>query len=108
MDVNDTILCASSAYNNKYYFNSRFSDIPDAVKKELQIMCVMYTEDVGGQLVVGFSDDGRLMLHVFADEGDLLFDEIGSGLKIKKLQEEKKELFMQLENYYKVFILDKE
>ena len=70
MDINDTILCACSAYNSKYYFNDRFAGIPDAVKKELQIMCVMYTEDVGGQIVVGFSDEGNLMLHVFCDEGD--------------------------------------
>ncbi len=100
------ILCASSAYNSKYYFNERFSGIPDSVKKELQIMCVMYTEDVGGQLVLRFSDEGSLMLHVFSDDGDMFFDEIGSELKIKELQSEKSELFLQLENYYKTFMMD--
>lgn len=106
MDINDMILCASSSYSSKYYFNERFSGIPDAVKKELQIMCVMYTEDVGGQLVIRFDDDGRLMLHVFSDDDDMLFDDIGSELKMKKLRQDKEELFRQLESYYKEFVLN--
>ena len=40
-----------------------------------------------------------------ADENDLLFDEIGSALKIKQLQNDKRELFEALEMYYKVFFL---
>ena len=48
------------------------------------------------------------MFHVEADEGDLLFDEIGSVLKIKQLQEEKKELLEALELYYKVFFLNED
>ena len=43
--------------------------------------------------------------HVAAADGDILFDEIGSGLKIKQLQQQKKELFEALETYYKVFFL---
>ena len=37
-------------------------------------------------------------------EDDLLFDDIGCGLKVKKLQNEKKELFQSLELFYKIFI----
>ena len=37
-------------------------------------------------------------------EDDLLFDDIGCGLKVKKLQNDKKELFQSLELFYKVFI----
>ena len=48
------------------------------------------------------------MLETVADEGDLLYDEIGAGLKIKKLQEDKKETFEALEMFYKVFILKEE
>lgn len=104
MDVNNAVLCACSAYEGKFYFNEKFSDIPKAVKEELQIMCVMYTEDIGGELIISFSEDGRLLLNVKADEGDLLFDEIGSVLKIKQMQNDKKELFTMLENYYDAFI----
>ena len=38
-------------------------------------------------------------------EADARFDEIGSALKIKELQREKKELLESLEMYYKVFFL---
>jgi hypothetical protein len=35
---------------------------------------------------------------------DILYDDIGSGLKIKQLRQEKAELFVALEQYYQVFI----
>ena len=38
-------------------------------------------------------------------EADARYDEIGSGLKIKQLQQDKKELLESLEMYYKVFFL---
>ena len=104
MYVNNAVICACSAYEGKYYFNESFYNIPESVKEELKIMCVMYTEDGGGELIISFSKDGRLLLNVKADEGDLLFDEIGSALKIKQMQNEKRELFTMLENYYDAFI----
>ncbi len=105
MQSNDMILCVCSAYEGKYYFNSRYAGIPEAVKEELQIMCVMYTEEVGGELYLTFSEEGKLLIHTHADEEDLLFDEIGSELKIKQMLKDKKELFSQLERYYAAFFL---
>ena len=46
----EMVLCAASAYEQKYYFNPEFDALPEEVKQELQIMCVLYTEDVGGIL----------------------------------------------------------
>ena len=46
------------------------------------------------------------MFHVEHDEGDLLFDEIGSILKIKQIREQKKELLESLELYYRTFFLE--
>ena len=43
-----------------------------------------------------------------ADEGDLLYDEIGSVLKIKQLQRDKRELLEALELYFRVFFLGEE
>ena len=40
-----------------------------------------------------------------ADESDYLFDEIGSVLKIKQYQAEKRELLEALELYYRTFFL---
>lgn len=100
------VLCGSSAYEKKYYLNEDFANLPKQVKDELQIMCVLYTEEIGGVLTLVFEKDGTLELEVTYDEGDLLFDEIGSVLKIKKMREEKKELLEALEMYFKVFMLE--
>ena len=103
----DTIvLCASSAYEQKYYLNEDFDGLPQKVKDELKIMCVLFTEDVGGILTLVFEEDGTLYFQTEAEEGDLLYDEIGSVLKVKKLQEEKKELLESLELYFRVFFLN--
>lgn len=102
------VLCGSSAYEQKYYFNEDFASLPEQVKEELKIMCVLFTEDVGGVLTLEFDSEGNLELKVDADEDDLLFDEIGSVLKIKQLQREKEDLFISLEQYYKVFFLGEE
>ena len=104
----NVVLCASSAYEQKYYLNEDFEQLPQQIKDELKIMCVLFTEDVGGILELEFDEEGNLNLKVTADEGDLLFDEIGSVLKIKQIQQEKAELLESLEMYYRVSFLDAE
>lgn len=97
------VLCGSNAYEKKYYLNDEFAGLPDIVKDELKIMCVLFTEEVGGIIVLEFDDGNNLKFEVRADEGDILFDEIGADLKIKKIRIEKKELLEALEMYYKIW-----
>ena len=99
------VLCGANAYDKKYYLNEQFSNLPEQIKQELQIMCVLFTEEVGGILLLEFEEDGTLQLITEADEGDLLYDDIGSGLKIRQIQLEKRELLESLEMYYRVFVL---
>ena len=80
------VLCGANSYEQKYYFNEQFSNLPENIRQELQIMCVLYTEDVGGILTLEFEEDGTLEFKVTAEESDYLFDEIGSVLKIKQYQ----------------------
>lgn len=104
----EMVLCAASSYEQKYYLNPEFESLPEAVKQELQIMCVLYTADVGGVLLLVFDENGNLELKVEHNEDDFSFDEIGSVLKIKELQDTKEELFKSLEMFYKVFYLGEE
>ena len=104
----EMVLYAASSYEQKYYLNPEFESLPEAVKQELQIMCVLYTADVGGVLLLVFDENGNLELKVEHNEGDFSFDEIGSVLKIKELQDTKEELFKSLEMFYKVFYLGEE
>ena len=99
---------SANSYEQKYYFNEQFSNLPENIRQELQIMCVLYTEDVGGILTLEFEEDGTLEFKVTAEESDYLFDEIGSVLKIKQYQMEKRELLEALEMYYRVFYLGEE
>ena len=104
--INDGIvLCAASAYEEKFYLNPEFSQLPESIQQELQIMCVLYTADVGGILMLVFDDAGNLELKVEHNEDDFAFDEIGSVLKIKELQQTKRELFESLETFFRVFYL---
>ena len=46
------VLCGANSYQQKYYFNSQFKALPENIRQELQIMCVLFTEDVGGILTL--------------------------------------------------------
>lgn len=108
MYQDEVVLCGASAYTQKYYLNEDFQSLPEAIQEELKIMCVLYTEDIGGTLTLKFDEEGNLNFETDADEGDLLYDDIGSVLKIKQLQITKAELLESLETYYKVFFLGEE
>ena len=104
----EVVLCVSNAYQKKYYLNENFNGLPQTIRDELKIMCVLYTEDVGGILTLVFEENGELCFEVTSEENDFLFDEIGSRLKIKELQNTKQELLEALQLYYKVFFLGEE
>ena len=99
------VLCGANSYEEKYYLNPDFEQLPDAVKNELKIMCVLYVNDVGGILTLAYGEDGELSFEVTSEEFDPMFDDIGSRLKIKQIQREKRELLEALQMYYKVFFL---
>ena len=107
--ANETVvLCGANSYEEKYYLNPQFSKLPEHIRQELQIMFLLYTEDVGGILLVVYDEEGNLELKVEHEENDFAFDEIGSVLKIKQLQQTKRELFESLETFYRVFYLGEE
>ena len=101
--ANDTVvLCGANAYEQKYYLNERFKNLPTQIQEELQIMCVLYTQDVGGIFLLEFDQDGKLQFKTEAADSDYSYDEIGSVLKIKELQRTKGELLRSMELYYQV------
>ena len=102
------VLCGANSYEEKFYLNPDFDQLPQSIKDELKIMCVLYVHDVGGILTVVFEDDGELKLEVSSEEFDPTFDEIGSQLKIKEIQRDKQELLEALQIFYKVFFLGEE
>ncbi len=103
MDMsNEVVLCVSNGYQKKFYLSEDFQGLPQSVKDELKIMCVLYTEDVGGILELIFDEDGNLDFRTSCEEGDFFYDEIGSVLKIKQYQNQKRELLETIEMYYRI------
>lgn len=105
MNDNTVVLCGANAYEEKYYLNEQFKGLPSQIQEELQIMCVLYTHEIGGIFLMEFDENGDLQFKTEAAENDFSYDEIGSVLRIKKLQKEKEELLRSLELYYKAVIL---
>ena len=99
------VLCGANAYEQKYYFNEQFAAIPDSIKEELHIICVLFTEEVGGIFTIVFEEDGSISLETDAEEDDLLYDEISSGLMIREIRRNRQEMLESLSLYYRIFIL---
>src|SRR5699024_131148 len=104
----EIVLCAANAYEQKFYLNPEFDALPESVKQELQIMCVLYTEDVGGILMVVFDEEGNLELKVDHEENDFFFDESGSGRESCGLQKGKRERIGARELCFRVCYLGEE
>ena len=101
----NVVLCASKKKKKKFYLNEAFDKLPEDIKNELKIMCVLFTEEVGGILTLEFDENGTLLFKTEADENDLLYDDIACGMLIKKLQYEKRDLLESMEMFYRVFFL---
>ena len=46
------VLCGANSYEEKFYMNPDFDNLPQHIKDELKIMCVLYVHDVGGILTL--------------------------------------------------------
>lgn len=99
------VLCGANAYEQKYYFNEQFAGIPESIKEELHVICVLFTEEVGGIFTIVFEEDGSISLETNAEEDDLLYDEISSGLLVGEIRRNRQEMLESLQLYYRVFIL---
>ena len=93
MESRNMVLCAANAYEQKYYFNEQFQGIPESVKEELRILCVLFTQEVGGVFAIAFEEDGNVVLETNAD------------LLVGEIRRRRQELFESLQIYYRVFIL---
>jgi len=105
MDENRIVLCGANAYEQKYYFNEKFNKLPQSIKDELHIICVLFTEEVGGLFYIVFEDDGSISLVTNADEDDIYYDEVSSGLLVSEIRRSRQELFESLSIYYRMVIL---
>ena len=60
---------------------------------------------MGGIFTIVFEEDGSISLETNAEEDDLLYDEISSGLLVREIRRNRQEMLESLQLYYRVFIL---
>ncbi len=94
------IMAVTNFYKQKYFIDDDFLNLPPKVLDEVQILLVTLAEKTHSIVQLGFYDDGEIFLETSAVEGDFSYDEIGSPLIAKKTENENKELFTMLENWY--------
>jgi hypothetical protein len=100
-----TIICGANAYEQKYYLNPLFEKVPDSIKKELNIICVLFTNEVGGIITIGFDEEGELMITTEAAPEDYLYDDVAAGLLVSKIRSTRQEMFESLNLYYRIVVL---
>ncbi len=105
MEEKKVILCAASAYEKKYYFNPKFSDVPQDIQDQLHIISVMFTEDVGGIIFFSFDEEGKLSISTEARDSDYNYDEIGAALEVREIQKRRRDMLNGLELYYRAVFL---
>lgn len=103
--MSKVVICGANAYEKKYYFNKEFSKIPESIQEELHIMCVLFTEEVGGVFTIGFAEDGEMEFETTSAEDDFYYDDIAAGMLVNKIRNTKQELLQSLSLYYKVLFL---
>lgn len=99
------VLCGSNAYEKKYYFNPLFDSVPESVKEELHIICVLFTEEAGGVFLIVFEPDGSISMETEVAEEDILYDDITAGLLVSEIRRHRQTLFEELQLFYRVFVL---
>ncbi len=99
------VLCGANSYDQKYYYNPKFEKVPESVQKDLHIIAVLFTEEVGGIFTISFEDDGDIYLDAHPDENDIMYDSVSAGLLIGEIRKNRAELFESLTAYYRVLIL---
>lgn len=99
------MVCGANAYEQKYYFNEQFNRIPESIKEELRIICILFTQDAGGIFTIAFEPDGELIMETMAEEFDITYDEIAAGMLVNEIRRNRAELLESLGLYYRVFIL---
>lgn len=99
------VLCGANSYEQKYFFNQDFKNLPQSIQEELHIICVLFTEEVGGVFTILFEEDGGVSMETTVDDGDYLYDEVGSGLLMSEIRRKRSELLESLSLYYRAAVL---
>ncbi len=99
------VLCGASSYEEKYWFNPVFRRIPENIREELRVICVLFTQEAGGVFTVEFEEDGEIFLRTECSDEDITWDNVSAGLLTGEVRRRREDLFAALTLYYRAMIL---
>ncbi|HHX63067.1 MAG TPA: hypothetical protein GX707_20505 [Epulopiscium sp.] len=97
------IFISASYYKQKYYANPKFEGLPVEIRNEMRDLCIMLAEKLHGVITLGFHLSGDVFFEIEAEEDDFDYDEIGSRLELKDIEEENKERFKTMKLWYLMY-----
>jgi hypothetical protein len=100
--MNKIVMAASSSYDEKYFIEKSFTELPSEIIKIVKEICICTAYKTRGVFSIGFYENGFLFFESCGDENKG-YDEIGAQLEIKKLQKEEKELIKSLQLWFLVY-----
>lgn len=97
------VLAAANYKEQKYYMAKEFEQLPNEIKDEIKILCVLTAQKLFCTFVIGFEEEGNIYFDIVKEESELDFDYIGAELEIKEIRRKKKELLQALKLWYVIF-----
>lgn len=105
MDENKDILCSASYYKHGYYFNEKFSKLPERIKRELRVIVSYLAERTKCIAIIGFyKDSSEVYIEIMNEADDFLFDDIGAKMELSRTERENEELFNSISLWYRTFV----
>ena len=99
--MDKVILAYVSQYKEKYFWNEEIGTLPESIKKEVLMNMIFICEEAGGVVELGFDEDDVIYLDSYAEEDDLVYDQVSGRLLVSEMEREKKELLDELQQWYR-------
>ena len=96
-------VAAASFSQQKYVLAEDFSTLPDEIKEDIKVLCVLTAQKLGCTFLLDMDEEGDISFRIVRDTDDLNFDEIGAELEVKEISRKQKELLKALKLWYTVF-----
>lgn len=105
MENKENVIAAASVYNEKYFINPNFKNIPKKVLDEIQFLCISTAKELHCIFTMGFKTNGDIYFTTQGDSTDKIYREDFAEETVTKIINEKSDLIKSLNLWYKVFVL---
>lgn len=96
-------VAAASFAQQKYFLAEDFLTLPEEIKEDIKVLCVLTAQKLGCTFLLDMDEDGDISFRLVREVDDLNFDEIGAELEVKEISRKQKELLHALKLWYTVF-----